>query len=143
MNRTRETAFLIFLAAAAITAAGMAHAIKPPAPVAVEVAGVTYSWALPTTRVSGVTLTPAERKETRLYISSLSAYIVVPEAGTSYTYIVPAGQCIRKTDTAAVTAVDTEGRESAGSMEVSTPVDVCGPKALPAAPTAVKVAIGS
>lgn len=120
-----------------------AHAIKPPAPVTPAIASVLYSWTLPTTRVNGVALAPAERKEVRLYISSLPAYIAAPEAATSYAYIVPAGQCIRKTDTAAVTAVDTEGRESAGSMEVSTPVDVCGPKALPAAPTAVKVAIGS
>jgi hypothetical protein len=120
-----------------------AMAIKPPAPVTPAIAAVLYSWALPTTRVSGAALAPAERKETRLYISSLSAYIAIPEAAASYTYIVPAGQCIRKTDIAAVTAVDTEGRESAGSMEVSTVGDVCGPKALPAAPTSVKVAIGS
>src|SRR5688572_12321528 len=101
--------FAICCGIGALFSALQAHAIKAPLPVTPAIASVLYSWTPPTTRVNGMALTAAERKETRLYLSSLTAYIAVPEPATSYTYVLPAGQCIRATDTAEATAVDTGG----------------------------------
>jgi hypothetical protein len=121
-----------------------ATAITPPAPVAPKLESVLYSWTPATTRNDGSPMAASERRETRLYVTALSAYIAVPEPAANYTYILPAGQCFKTTDAVAATTVDTDGRESAASISVSaSPRDMCGPKALPAAPTTVKAATGS
>lgn len=117
-----------------------AHAITPPPPVAPSLAKVLYSWDHPTTRTDGTALTVSEIKETRLYITSLQAYIAVPAPANSYTYIVPSGQCIAKTDAAAATAVDTGNLESAASNVAMVAVDACS-KALPGKPGNVKAMV--
>lgn len=120
----------------------LAGAITPPPPVTPSIATVLYSWDHPTTRADGNPLALAEIKETRLYISSLAAFIPVAGPAKTYTYIVPSGQCIRKTDGAQVTSVDAGNLESAGSITVSTAEDVCAGKSLPRPPTNVKATAG-
>jgi hypothetical protein len=116
-----------------------AMAITPPAPVDAELAKVLYTWSHAQTRLTGVPLALTEIKESRIYITSLSAYITVPAPAASYTYVVPAGQCIRATDGAQVTNVDTGGLEGPGSNVAKVAADVCSGKSRPAAPGNVKV----
>lgn len=121
-----------------------ALAITPPAPIAPKLESVLYSWTPATTRNDGSPMAASERRETRLYVTALSAYIAVPEPASNYTYILPAGVCLKTSDGVAATTVDTDGRESPASITVAaTPQDRCGPKPLPAAPTSVKAVIGS
>jgi hypothetical protein len=118
-----------------------AMAITPPTPVEPKLAAVLYTWNHAQTRRTGIPLALAEIKESRIYITSLSAYITVPGPAASYTYVVPSGQCIRATDGAQVTNVDTGGLEGDGSNVVKTTVDVCSGKSLPGAPGNAKVTI--
>lgn len=116
-----------------------AMAITPPTSTDPEPGKVVYSWTNATTRLNGTPLAPAELKESRIYITSLSAYITVPAPAASYTYVVPSGQCIRTTDGAQVTNVDVGGLESPGSIVAKTTTDICSGKSRPGAPGAVKV----
>jgi hypothetical protein len=118
-----------------------AEAITPPPPVISSLAKVLYSWDNPTTRLAGDALTIGELKETRLYITSLAAYITVPAPASSYTYVVPSGQCIKASDGAQVTAVDTGMLESAGSNIVKVSADACSGKSLPGSPGNVKATV--
>jgi hypothetical protein len=118
-----------------------AMAITPPTPVEPEPGKVFYSWTLATMRgtppVGPLPLT--EVKETRIYITSLSAFIAVPAPATTYTYVVPSGQCVRVSDGSQLTQVDTAGAEGAASPVYQTSKDVCTGKSLPGAPGNVKV----
>lgn len=137
---------LLILLVLGMTAAVMrAHAITPPTPTAPKQATVIYKWTPDPLRADLVTPLPAsERKEARLYITSLSAYIAVPEPATTYTYVVPWGQCIKSSDAAQVTQVDTLGQEGAASDPKSTSADACSlGKPLPNRPTGVTISIGS
>lgn len=142
-NVSRATLFLVLCVAAGFFGARLANAITPPTPTQPKQATVVYAWVPPVLRADLVTPLPAnERKESRLYITSLSAFITVPELATSYTYVVPWGQCIKSTDGAQVTAVDTLNQESAASNIAFTATDACSVgKPLPKAPTGVTATV--
>lgn len=142
MKRIVSNTFCCTIAAMAIGMASVAHAIKPPTPTETEVAHAKFSWAMPTTRVDGTALPLSEIRQVSIYVESLSAAIAVPSPATSYSYALPAGTCIRKTENIQATATDTNGVESAASERATLEADICGPKSRPAAPTALTVTRG-
>lgn len=123
-----------------------AYAITPPPPVAPHLASVILTITPATVRADNVTpFAASEVKEYRLYFTQLTAFITAPPAAsgpTTYTYIVPNGQCFKTTDAVAATTVDTGGLESAGSATVSATVDACSGK-YPAGKPAVQITTGS
>jgi hypothetical protein len=123
-----------------------AYAITPPPPVAPHLASVILTITPATVRADNVTpFAASEVKEYRLYFTQLTAYITAPPAAsgpTTYTYIVPNGQCFKTTDAVAATTVDTGGLESAGSATVSATADTCSGK-YPAGKPAVQITTGS
>lgn len=146
-NRATIVVLILFALVVMVLGPRKALAIAPPTPAPAVVAKVPYCWVPSVWRVDMTTALPAsERKATRLYISSLPNLIEIAEPANCYTYVVPAGQCIHKTDVAYATTVDTAGLESGPSNAVSTDIDACSEKKLlPKAPTTspVKVILGS
>lgn len=124
----------------------LAHAVTPPAPIAPAAAKLLASWTNPTTRTDAAPLAASEIKQANIYITSLSSVIAVPAVSslpaTSYTYTLPAGVCVKTTDSIAVTVTDTGGLESAASNAWKPAADICGPKSLPSPPTGVVATAG-
>jgi hypothetical protein len=121
----------------------LVYAITPPPPVAPKLASVILTITPAILRADNVTpFTASEIKEHRLYFTQLTAYIAVSPTLPTYTYIVPSGQCFKKTDAVAATTVDTGGLESEASVSVSAPADVCSGK-YPAGKPAVQITTGS
>src|SRR5690348_656671 len=117
---------LFVLLVVMMSAAMHAMAITPPTPTAPKQASVVINWNADTLRADLVTpLSSSERKEARIYITSLSAYIAVPEPATTYTYLVPWGACVKATDSVQVTQVDTLGQEGAASDPKNPGGDSC------------------
>lgn len=122
-----------------------AYAVTPPAPVAPVAAKLLVSWKNAATRADGTPLAATEIKQTNIYVTSLASVIVVQQtdgAPTSYSYVLPAGICIKATDGIAATHTDTGGLESATSAVAKVAADICGPKSLPSQPTAVTATAG-
>jgi hypothetical protein len=121
----------------------VAHAVTPPTPTESEVKTAKFDWIMPTTRADGSALPLSEIRQANLYVESLAAPIVVPAPATSYSYALPPGACIKKTENIQATATDTNGLESAASERATLSADICGPKSRPAAPTGLTVSAGS
>jgi hypothetical protein len=124
----------------------LAHSATPPAPIAPAAAKLLASWTNPTTRTDTAPLAASEIKQANIYITSLASVITVPAVSnvpaTSYTYALPAGVCVKTTDSIAVTVTDTGGLESAASNVWKPAADICGPKSLPNPPTGVAATAG-
>ncbi len=122
--------------------AGMANAITPPTPTEPAQAVALINWKMPTTRADNTPLALSEIRSINIYVTSLDSVIVVGSPATSYSYVLPAGTCLKTTDGVQATATDTDGRESAASNVAHIAADLCGPKPLPGAPTALTVTAG-
>lgn len=144
--KSMKLSFLNLLLIAAVAGfATAANAATPLAPASTAVV-IPFSWDNPTKRTNGDALPAADIAKINLYLTPLSAAIVIlPVNGVvpnTYDYTLPAGTCFKTTDAAAVTASDKAGLQSTMSNYWSPAVDLC-PKSPPAAPAGLKMLTGA